>query len=308
MIKYIFIMISALCLGIVNHSGFEPTDVSVFPPSGVTGSWNGNASCVVISRNIILTTIHQGGGVGSKVVFNGDCSDVYSIAAEYKHPFADIRLALLNYANLPDWVMPYVGNKEVGMTISFMGYGYGAGDTLLTDSWPYGYNWNSVRSLRYGTNKIKRVSVIYLISYFDSPLDTLYESALAVGDSGSGWFYYDGEGWYVVALSNEVEHMGFSLFRSNIDPAIPDPDYMQAVRVSLYSDWIQSIMNLWECIFIPGDLDNTCQLDLNDVAVMMNKWLDDCSSLNHYCEGADFNKDNKVDFKDYAVLINYIGY
>jgi hypothetical protein len=51
---------------------------------------------------------------------------------------------------------------------------------------------------------------------------------------------------------------------------------------------------------IPGDLDENDYVNLADLELFTIQWLaDDCASFN-WCEGADINHSNNVDFSDFA--------
>ena len=64
------------------------------PHDAVVGRWRGNASAVAISPTHIVTTRHQGGGVGSSVYFDGVEYLVKSIRAPIQDGLenADLRV------------------------------------------------------------------------------------------------------------------------------------------------------------------------------------------------------------------------
>jgi hypothetical protein len=73
---------------------------------------------------------------------------------------------------------------------------------------------------------------------------------------------------------------------------------MDAVRISSYAAWIYDI------IYVPGDLTGNDWVDFTDFGAFANQWgRDDCSELNNWCEGADFEPTNgSVDWDDLAFL------
>src|SRR6478752_896170 len=60
------------------------------PAGDVVGQWSTNSSCVAIRPNYVLTTRHQGGGVGTSVTFGGT---QYVVAEEIPVGNADLRIA-----------------------------------------------------------------------------------------------------------------------------------------------------------------------------------------------------------------------
>jgi len=51
-----------------------------------------------------------------------------------------------------------------------------------------------------------------------------------------------------------------------------------------------------------GDLTGDGCIDWADLAAFADRWLDDCSPANNWCDGADLNNSDKVDFTDFALL------
>ena len=63
---------SSSSYAVIKHPVDDPTPVPGPANLGaVVGRWSTNASAVAVGPNHILTTRHQGGGVGTTVVFNG---------------------------------------------------------------------------------------------------------------------------------------------------------------------------------------------------------------------------------------------
>ena len=103
---------------------------SIPRPSGnVVGQWSNNGSCVAIRPNYVLTTRHQGGGVGTTVTFGGT---PYVVAEEIPVGSADLRIARLTTpggqpANLTDFVPVYNGDDSAtGQVSRWAGFGRGA--------------------------------------------------------------------------------------------------------------------------------------------------------------------------------------
>jgi hypothetical protein len=66
---------------------------------------------------------------------------------------------------------------------------------------------------------------------------------------------------------------------------------------------------VWQFTTSPlGDLEHDCDVDFVDYSKWAVRWEDDdCGLINNWCDGADFNSDNVVDFKDLRyVAINWL--
>ncbi len=78
---------------------------------------------------------------------------------------------------------------------------------------------------------------------------------------------------------------------------------MDAVRISSYAVWIQTITTA-DCNGpgpVQGDLNSDCKVDMLDLVEIANQWLrTDCGSENNFCNGADFELDGDVDMIDFA--------
>lgn len=220
------------------------------PADDVLGRWSSNATCVSIGKDLVLTTRHQGGGVGSVVNIGGAN---YTVSQEWAEPNnADIRVDKLSGAHLSDYVSIYSGSNELGMTVTIGGFGLGRGTTLNDGNGvAYGYDWdftagNSIE--RWGNNVIIDTYVNdsgthAVADTFSSPWGGYkidHECAIADYDSGCGWLYQSGSTWYVVALGRAVTHFGASWFRDPNDPQ-GATDENEAVEVSAYASWIQTV-------------------------------------------------------------------
>jgi len=53
-----------------------------------------------------------------------------------------------------------------------------------------------------------------------------------------------------------------------------------------------------------GDLNRDYSVDLRDLRILADEWLNDCDWLNWNCRGADLKPDDIVNFGDLAELAN----
>ena len=76
------------------------------------------------------------------------------------------------------------------------------------------------------------------------------------------------------------------------------PEYLDAVRVSSYVDWI------YEIIVTDGDLTGDDWVDFQDFARYASQWQrDDCNEQNSWCDGANFLEPfGIVDLNDLSFL------
>ncbi len=307
--------------GIVLHVGSgEPWDR---PNNAVLVRWSSNASAVAIGPSWLLTTRHQNTSPATVVI---DGTTYYCVYHENwnggQTGNADIRLVkllddtgedaqLIHYANV------YAGIGEVGEYFVVGGYGKGRGAELRTSGILYGYEWENSSNtiLRWGGNKVigfatggGQYTSDVITADFDGSGEgdsTQYEGAVAEYDSGGGWFIKTGLIWKVAGLSRGVEHAseGESWFRNKDKPRQLDPDYMDAVRVSSYADWILEKTADPVCTApIPGDVNEDCKINMFDLADFLAQWLrNDCEDMSN-CEGADVEPDGDVDLVDFAIL------
>lgn len=308
--------ICAVCptWGIVLHPDNEPNLATWIdhPPVSVVGRWDNDASCVVIAPNYIITTRHQTNSDTSVpgVMVNIAGTD-YTIDSFFTHQSADLRLVKLNNANLTEYVSINFDPNEVNQVAVLGGYGVSRGAELevhyMGQDYTYGYEWlypslptpaNGIGG--WGTNKVTGTSSTtagytseLIVSQFDEPLTTEYECAIGEHDSGGGWFRQTANGWEVIGLNRGVAYSGESWFLDNGNPPAPLPEYpngpldnyMDAVRISPYADWI---------------IDTIYANELQNLAV---QWLrDDCGAGNNYCNGADVVDIGAVNMSDFAVL------
>ena len=236
--------------GVVLHTDNEPTDK---PNDDVIGRWGNNASCVAIAPNYIITTRHQGGGVGSSIFVGGN---TYTATQVWNHSSADLRVVKIN-ANLTNYVSLYTETDEQYKDFVLGGYGKGRGAELVTDppeNVTYGYEWSGInnQTLRWGTNRVDGAHVNYPVGSYtskilradfdeDANLDitfTAFEAAASEWDSGGGWFIKVGEEWKLAALSAYVEHIDETWFDDPNTSWTIDPDKFRGIRISSYDEWI----------------------------------------------------------------------
>jgi len=306
----VFLM-SGNCAGIILHNGSgQPTDK---PADGVIGRWDGSASCVAIGRQYIVTTKHQSGSTSTPVIIEGR---TYSISQLWNHPTEDIRLAKLRHTNLSDYVELNSSLSEQNQDIVIGGYGDGWDYELTTGGQVYGYHWDdsSNVTLRWCTNKVEIWSDSQYPNLIKGDFDglgeggaTTYEGMFADHDSGGGWFIKSGGDWFLAGLNYGTEHAEESWFRNDTNPGQLDPDEFYAVKVRNFVTWINgNIATQPDCAYIASDLNDDCQVNLQDFAEFSKWWLHcDCSLSNNFCEGADFEPTNGcVDLEDLAAFLS----
>ena len=308
------------------------------PQADVVGRWGNNASCVAISPNCVVTTRHQGAGVGTAVHIG---QTLYHVEQVWNYPdttdpensdygTVDLRVAKLAAADLEHYVDLYTGRSSDlrGADIVIGGYGLGRGAELKSSGMTYGYAWQDTslcgnRCLRWCTNRIDATwnNVIVtnhdggldnnqdcVVADFDDPWTTRYEGAVAGFDSGSGWFVKTEGQWQLAGVAWSVEHAENrqAWFRSPADPNIPRPDEMYALRMNSYADWVHSVLDTI-CSDPPrGDINGDCRIDLTDMAYLAAKWRRQGCLESSLCDGSDINGDGDVDLTDLAeIAANY---
>jgi len=238
-----------------------PTDVSpppVRPNDDVMGRWNepsGNfkASCVAIAPSYVVTTRHQGGGVGYSVTIGGN---TYPVLEVFEDSGVDIRIARIG-ANLTYYIAPFAAatvDAEKGKSVVLGGYGRPRGAALMNGALTYGYEWAAAdQVLRWGTNTIDSLSTgtyggltsDVVVAHFNYSIQPNHEAAIAEFDSGGGWFIdvsADQTGdWRLAGLSRFAEHGGQTWYRS--PTGLSDPDFFDAVRVGSYAGWLKGVIN-----------------------------------------------------------------
>jgi hypothetical protein len=308
--------------GVIFHPDGEPNLATWTdrPPQAVVGRWGGNASCVAVSANCVITTRHQGVSMGVPVVVDGS---TYRISRLWLHDSADLCIAELEGAHFQH-IVPLVDNSnEVGSSMVIAGYGNGRGGILQTSDIVYGYGYDRLANmtLRMGTNRIDSITtnkdgMAILVADFDGLSrkgSTPYECIPAIYDSGGGWFILQDTKWKLAGLCESVEshyQEGHeddpqylipyeAWFGNKSDPLRADPDLFGAVRIQPYVGWIKPIL----CQAHGGDFNQDGSIDLQDFAIVAEYWSRSDCRLTQDCMGADSEPDGDVDFEDLSCFI-----
>jgi len=297
----VLLVMPACVIALVLHPLGEP-DLGAWgerPDPNTVGRWGGNASCVAISSNCIITTRHQGGGIGTSVYF-GDKR--YVVQQIWDEPdaggAADLRVCRIASASggptyLDAVAALYTATNERNKTVVIGGFGMGRGAILGS----YGYEWDGGdnQTLRWAQNKIdltvsgrgETFSSDIIAADFDAHASPgvfgamPYEAAIAAFDSGGGWFIEDGGRWKLAGLSHQVTGHESEVGETWYSP----PDDIDAVRVSSYAFWIQSAIPRR----ISGDLNYDDWVDFFDFTLLAAWWqAAGCGASNGFCGGADF--------------------
>lgn len=229
---------------VVLHPGYDNTSGLSKPNANVVGK--AGASVVAIAPQYVLTARHIGLKEGSTVKFG---SKSYKVKQTWTFGTADLELARID-GKLSHYAPLYTKTDELRKTIVVGGYGKGRGSTDTYKGKAYAYNWGS-SGLRFGANKIDGSGTIRAGGYTSKSLSidfdpagsstaVKYEAAMAMLDSGAGWFIKDGGTWKTIGISVAVESSGESKFRGKT--GMVDPDWNWAVRVSQYAKEIQKKM------------------------------------------------------------------
>ncbi len=265
----LLVFLPADARALVLHAG--STAPAVRPADTTVGRWGGTASCVPVADHMIVTTRHQGGGVGTVVEFAGEA---YEVVELFLHGTADLRLARvvptgaggpLDAVDLYTTDLDPVWKDETDYNAVIGGYGKERGADLLASGVHYGYGWapGTNDTLRWGENAIDGIGTATdatagyttraVVADFDGPaapfrLDA--ETAPAEYDSGGGWFVNLGNPaqprWHLAGLTRGVTHDGESWFSQ--PSGDPPPDSMDAVRISAYAAWIDAVAHPHEWI------------------------------------------------------------
>ncbi|MFO8015126.1 MAG: PEP-CTERM sorting domain-containing protein [Phycisphaerae bacterium] len=246
---------------LVLHEG--SLGAAVHPADTTLGRWFSHGGCVAVGTDMVLTTRHQGGGIGAPVEFAGEG---YQVAEVFNHHEADLRLARVvptGGGGDLDPVDLYVTSldpplvDETDYTAVIGGYGRGRGENLYEGSVHYGYTWadGTNGTLRWGENAVAGTATAQdpedgfitkvLVADFDPPGGLPAEAAVAEFDSGCGWFLNLGSPahpeWHLAGLTRGVGREEASWFRQ--PDGSPPGDSMDAVRVSPYAGWIDAVLH-----------------------------------------------------------------
>ena len=330
------LLLTACAYGLVLHpDGEPPVNWTAKPPDSVVGQWGSNASCVAIAPNYILTARHQGGGIGTSVVFSGVN---YLVAQIWNEPStagsADLRICRIKQvpppedpnadipANLHYYVTLYIRTDEAGQDVVIGSYGDGRGAELKQTNQTYGYQWDGSTNTtqRWGSNTVDATlangaAAGFVTDLLRSDFDGLgegnstpYEAAGADHDSAGGWFVQCEGVWRLMGLNLYVEgHENFpeqTWFREMTNPNSSDPDINWALRISSYASWINSIVAPPTCVsLVAGDFSGDCSTDGTDLDLLIGQWRrTDCSAANNDCAGVDFQPDGSVNMLEFAFL------
>jgi len=306
----------ALILHPAEEGQAEQVPADERPPDAVVARWSVWASAVAISPTEVITTRHQGAGVGTAVQAGGVW---YVVGQYYPHPQADLRIVTLEKdgqpANLTDYVDIYRGTvkEERGQVAVIGGWGLGRGVDLVSDDTVYGYAWGDESSveLRWGQNRIDGygtgggdyVSRTVKASFAGVGLGGYvpYEAALADKDSGGGWFLQEDGVWKVAGLSRSVEHRDESWFLNPYNLPRPDPDVIDAVRVSQYADWVDYVL----AGPVPGDGNLDGEVGIADLTIIADNYGMVGSGLGW--RDGDFNHDGQVGIADLVAVADHYG-
>jgi hypothetical protein len=209
----------------------------------------------------IITTRHQGGGVGTSVNFGLTDYSVYDV---FINPTADLRIVRVRDAGgqpaaLADWAGFYTAADETtrtNHTAVIGGFGKSRGDTYtdyytwagsdnLTQRWGQNKLVDSVNNLSAGSLFGESYKSNVLRACFDYYSKTgtwvPYESAIAEFDSGGGWFLPVGDQWKLVGLSAYVQVGGGKSYFRGVNPPPNTGEMLSSIRVSSYANWIDAV-------------------------------------------------------------------
>jgi len=258
----LWLLMSGPAFGLVLHPGDEAPP-PVRPPDAAVGRWVDNGSCVPVGPDYVITTRHQDWLLNRPVWIDGV---EYRTAEIFDHQEADLRVVRIatpegQDADLDYYMAPYTGNQERHETMVIGGYGKGRGVALTTPlGMVYGYAWSGTANdtLRWGANRVDGFNCVvepgYVTEVLTADFDRRgslgscdHEAAPAAWDSGGPWCIdITGNGdWRVAGLTRSVEHgppINESWFLNNVTGR-PDPDYLDAVRVSSYAGWINGVID-----------------------------------------------------------------
>ena len=298
------------CFAVVLHPDGEPNLIEWTdrPDLDVVGRWStgeDGASCVAVATNAIITTRHQGGGIGTSVWFGGIEYTVEEIINEPNN--VDLRICrvkrkipgatYLKYT--PLYTLTDERNKEIVMG----GYGKGRG-IPVSDANGNGFSWTGDnQTRRWGTNRILNLNWYEVIDASVYTSDTIkstfgpsgatpYEATVAQHDSGGGWYIKDGDGnWSLAALNAYVQYANASYY----SPA----EHQWGIRISSYADWISQNTPPR----LDGDYSGDNEINFIDFSILAANWERlDCLA-NNDCNGVDSEPDGDVDLVDLAAFL-----
>ncbi|MEL6329067.1 MAG: hypothetical protein AAFR38_05360 [Planctomycetota bacterium] len=233
---------AGLTSGNITHKEHDSMTIET-PSSKLVGRWAGNASFAVIGPNHIITTKHQGGGVGTTVIIDGD---YYRVAEVINHPSADMRICRIENhggqpADLAEWADIYDRADEMSRPFVIGGFGKDRGADVLYNGMKVGYQWGVRGNLNWGANVVSDTFGLggspvpnSLIGARWDPIDTSVprEATVADGDSGCGWFVLDDGQFKLIAITRAVQFGSQARYGERFD----------GLRMSAFADWIDSVL------------------------------------------------------------------
>ena len=231
------------------------------------GRWVGVNGTPIGPRHFI-TAGHVGGGLGSAFRYRG--AD-YTASAYYDDPNSDLRIWKVN-KSMPAWAPLWTSaGTEVGRGLTVFGRGRPRGEEVRANGVRKGWRWGAGDSAQsWGTNIVNSTvkggaGVGSLLRFNFTPGGTIYESALATGDSGGGVFLKDGTTWKLAGVNYAVDGP-FSLIGSGTgflaslhdtgglyafdgswkyitDHSYDQAGFSYATRVSTNLTWIRSVLS-----------------------------------------------------------------
>jgi hypothetical protein len=289
------------------------------PSSELIGAWATSGSCVAIAPNYVVTASHVSTvAVGKSIEIAGN---TWEVAESVDHPDVDLRIARIASpggapANLTRYAPLYTGNGETQFDrVVIGGVGKVRGDTLVSGGQEYGYTWatNTGRGVHFGANLVDSVlypAAVLLEADFDGPGDDDYiqdhECVVAEFDSGGGWLVHRNNQWELAGITLSITGAwNESWFRKPYAPEVPDPDRMQALRVSEYADWITHEERFFSAPILDGDLDWDGYVDQEDSATLQQYYGSERTDLT-WAQG-DLTGDGRVTFADAWLLKANLG-
>jgi len=282
------------CYGIILFPQAEPNTLWTGKPGGnVVGRWGANASCVAISPFHVITAKHAGGGVGTSVVIGGI---FYEVIDYFPHFSADISVSRLDGV-LEGYVNIYENSDLLeGEEMVLGGYGVGRGNEIYKSGYGFGgligWQWGS------GGNIVQGWGTNKMVRYWD---DRILMDFDMLGLSESSIYeccltLYD-SGCGLFKFCNDQWYVtGVGATSSNYTyPNSSVFDYritnMGFVRIDTYYEWICGI------IYYDADFNKDFKINMKDFSILSSGWLGSGVS--------DLDGDNIVDILDLVIFSEF---
>lgn len=275
-------VIASQAFAVIRHPDtYETSDGDPTGPSQWYAKYNGNASGIAIGPHHILTTRHQGGGIGASINFpSGPNAGTYSVTSQTLIGGANTDLRIVSIAEtLTAYASLYTG-PLVGQTALIGGFGPQRTSPNYTNGVPnqlVGYGVENspgnAHTLLFGQNRIDSLDTSgspwgttpLLVADFDGPENVTpdfsgispaatakvdFEAALAEGDSGGGWFINVAGTWKLAGLSHGADLVrinGSGVVGAYSNPANGSPAFLfggqiAAVNVTSYYTDITAVI------------------------------------------------------------------